>query len=270
MSRRATSLGALDHQPGGPGGQFPPRDRTAVGSSTSPSRRGRRRTHKGTATRPAAARPLSSDAGRTAGRCRNRAARSRGPTSRLPASEPNTWTGTPSASAASTPRPAAATTPPEPTAARRQGPADRRGSRRRQDATCDADPPLVRAGAGGRARRSSAASAGGRRVDHQRQGRAAAIASHRVRGPPRSAACAATVPNPRASPTSRAGTRHGWAGGSSGIAAHPLDDRGGERRPWRSSPAARRRSPEAGGRQGLGQAGRQVALPQRPTPPIAT
>ena len=239
---------AFDHQPGGPGGQFPPRDRTAIGQQHfAVEARDGARTTKVTATRPAAARPPSSDAGRTAGRCRNRGARIAGPTS---AAKRVSRTRGPARRAhrrPATPRPAAATTPPEPTPARRQGQADRRGSRRRRtphgrrSAAC----PAVRGRAADRQRRLPAA---GERPPAE--GRAVAIPRPR-RGPPGSAACAATVPNPRSARSSRAGTRHvGPADQAASRRTRSATARASVR-PWRSSPAARRRSPEVGAARAL-------------------
>ena len=218
------------------------------GSSTSPSRRG---------TAPGPQRDCNSAISRSTS-VQRRGANSRSmsepgrtyswPDQCCQASEPNTWTGTPSASAASNTE--ASSGHHDCRSRREHGGKGRRtgvghgGGGRHMDA----DPPLVRQGEA-----EPQIVSGVRRLAGGRppaEGRAAAIPRPR-RGPPGSAACAATVPNPRPARSSRAGTRHvGPADQAASRRTRSATARASVR-PWRSSPAARRRSPETGAARAL-------------------
>ena len=246
-----------DHQPGRPGGQFRHATAPPSGSSTSPSRRGTAPGPQRTATRPAAARPPSSDEGRTAGRCRNRAHVFR-PDQCCQASEPNTWTGTPSASAASNTEASSGhhdAGADGSTAARAGGPA---GSRRRRTPWT----PIRRlSGRAGRAADRQRAFAGGRRATTSgrprrrhpstaaRSSEISGVRSHRSQSRP--------------ARSSRAGTRQ--VGPADQVSRRTRSETArASVRPWRSSPAARRRSPEAGAARALA---RQAAGGRPPTTP---
>ena len=246
-SRASDVPRTLDHQPGGPGGQFPPRDRTTVGqqhfaveagrtpgpqtdcnsassrSTSRPATRGEQQVDVGSRAHVFLARPVSA----------RRASRTRGPARRahrLPASAPR-------------PRGHHAAGADTSTAAR---PADRRGSRRRRT-------PHGRrsAACAGRERPSRRCprrppAAGGR---PPAEGRAAAIPRPR-RGLPGQRRAQPPFPVLAAARSSRAGRvqlgrrikRHRGAPGW-----RPR----GRASPLALSPAARRRSPEPGATRAL-------------------